>query len=186
MVTNARAAGSGRPAYGHGVRRSPVRWLMCTALLATAAIAALASRADAHPLHTTLSQLTVATDGSVQIVLRAFVDDLSAAVAHGAAPTGAMTALPDSAVARYLGATLLLTDASGRNVRLAVTGSRRTGDLVWVTLRAPMRSSGGVRLTNRVLFDRWDDQVNIVQTTIGSRRQTLLFTRRDDGVAKAI
>ena len=181
------AVGKGRPGYVAGVRRSPVRWLMRTALLATAAIAVLAPPADAHPLHTTLSELTVSTDGTIQIVLRAFIDDLSAAVARGSTPTGAMPALPDSAVARYLAETLMLTDASGRKAPLAVTGTRRTGDLVWVTLRAPtMRSSGGARLTNRVLFDRWDDQVNIVQTTVGSRRQTLLFTRRDGAVAKAI
>jgi hypothetical protein len=64
---------------------------------------------------------------------------------------------------------------------------RRTDDLVWITLRAPtLRSVAGARLTNRVLFERWDDQVNIVQTAIGARRQTLLFTNRDGGTAKAI
>ena len=36
--------------------------------------------AYSHPLHTTLTEITMAPDGSVQIVLRAFVDDFSAAV----------------------------------------------------------------------------------------------------------
>ena len=68
-----------------------------------------------------------------------------------------------------------------------VANIRRTGDLVWVMLRAPtLRSVGGARLTNRVLFDRYDDQVNIVQTSIGGRRQTLLFTKRDGSIAKSI
>jgi len=94
---------------------------------------------------------------------------------------------PDSAVARYLGETVLLTDGAGRRAPLVVAGLRRTDDLVWVTLRAPMVGSMiGAHLTMRVLFDRWDDQVNIVQCTIGTRRQTLLFTRREGSTAKPI
>ena len=163
------------------------RQLAFAAVVALIATAAIARPADAHPLHTTLSELTVTSDGTVQIVLRAFVDDLSAAVMRGPARSAAIATPPDSAIARYLTATVVLTDAAGRKAPLAVTGTRRTGDLVWVTLRAPaMRAAGGARLTNRVLFERWDDQVNIVQTTIGSRRQTLLFTRRDGSVAKGI
>jgi hypothetical protein len=78
-------------------------------------------------------------------------------------------------------------DAAGRRVPLVVAGIRRTGDLVWVTLRAPeLRSIAGARLTNRVLFDRYDDQVNIVQTSISGRRQTLLFTKSEGLAVKTI
>jgi hypothetical protein len=147
-----------------------------------------ARRADSHPLHTTLTEVTIAPDGSVQIVLRAFVDDFSAAVTRRAPSTGSPIPTPaDSSAARYLGETVALTDAAGRRVALVVVSLRRTDDLVWITLRAPsLRSFIGARLTNRVLFDRWDDQVNIVQTTVGTRRQTLLFTKREGSAAKAI
>jgi len=81
----------------------------------------------------------------------------------------------------------VLTDGSGRPVALVLTNMRRTDDLLWITLRAPaLRTVAGAHLTNRVLFDRWDDQVNIVQTTIGGRRETLLFTKRDGTTPKAI
>jgi hypothetical protein len=151
-------------------------------------VAAGAVPAFAHPLHTTLTEITTASDGSVQIVLRAFVDDFSAAVTGRVVPQGKPIATPaDSAIARYLGQTVALTDAAGRRLPLSVAAVRRTDDLVWVTLRAPALSRlAGARLTNRVLFERWDDQVNIVQTAIGARRQTLLFTRRDAGTSKAI
>ena len=151
-------------------------------------IAASAHAAFSHPLHTTLTEVTTLADGSVQIVLRAFIDDFSAAVTRRATPPGMPIPTPaDSAAARYLGETVVLTDAAGRPVRLQITGMRRTDDLLWITLRAPtLRSVAGARLTNRVLFERWDDQVNIVQTAIGARRQTLLFTKRDGGSAKAI
>jgi hypothetical protein len=157
-------------------------------LMIVCGIAASASTAFSHPLHTTLTEVTMLADGSVQIVLRAFIDDFSAAVTGRAPRQGMPIPTPaDSAAARYLGETVVLTDAVGQRVSLQVAGIRRTDDLVWVTLRAPMlRSAAGARLTNRVLFERWDDQVNIVQTVIGPRRRTLLFTKRDGGIAKAI
>ena len=164
------------------VNRRTVR-LTCVAL----ALGLSATSADAHPLHTTLTQVTVAADGGIQIVIRAFVDDFSAAVTGRASPAGSAIPTPaEPAVARYLGDRLLLADRRGRRIALTVTNIRRTDDLVWVTLRAGSATASGVRLTNRVLFDRWDDQVNIVQTSVGGRQQTLLFTRSEAKVAKAL
>ena len=168
-------------------RQSRSRWAVI-AVAALAAFGVTASSAHSHPLHTTLTEVSVAPDGKLQIVLRAFVDDFSAAVAGNAGPTSPPIATPaDSSIARYLGGALSLSDAAGRRVALAVVGTRRSGDLLWVTLRAPVAGgAAGVHLTNRVLFERYADQVNIVQTSIAGRRQTLLFTKRDGGAAKAI
>jgi hypothetical protein len=162
--------------------------LIVRALVIVCGLAASAPAALSHPLHTTLTEVTTMGDGSVQIVVRAFIDDFSAAVTRRATPPGMPIPTPaDSAAGRYLGETVVLTDAGGRRVPLQVIGVRRTDDLVWITLRAPtLRSVAGARLTNRVLFEWWDDQVNIVQTAIGARHQTLLFTKRDGGGAKAI
>lgn len=156
--------------------------------MAAVAIGVGAERAYTHPLHTTLTELSSTADGGVQIVIRAFVDDFSAAIAGGKHGRPSSIGAPsDSAAARYLAATLALTDGEGRQVQFAVARIRRTGDLVWVTLRAPaVRPLAGARLTNRVLFERYDDQVNIVQTNVAGRRQTLLFTTRDRGAAKPI
>ena len=164
------------------VNRRTVR-IACVAL----ALGLFATRADAHPLHTTLTQVSVAADGGIQIVIRAFVDDFSAAVTGRVSPVGSAIPTPaEPAAARYLGDRLLLSDRSGRRIALAVTNIRRTDDLVWVTLRTASASASGVRLTNRVLFERWDDQVNIVQSSLGGRQQTLLFTRSEANVAKAL
>jgi len=94
--------------------------------------------------------------------------------------------LSDSTAARYLGSTLVVTDATGRRIALTTTNVRRSGDLVWVTLVAPVTRGAAVRLTNSVMFERYDDQVNIVQAAIDGRRQTLLFTKRDGGTTKAL
>ena len=164
------------------------RRIVVSALVIVFGTVGSASAAFSHPLHTTLTEITTSADGSVQIVLRAFIDDFSAAVTRRPSPQGMPIPTPaDSAAARYLGETVVLTDAGGQRVPLQVAGVRRTDDLVWITLRAPtLRSVAGARLTNRVLFERWDDQVNIVQTAIGAHRQTLLFTKRDGGTPKPV
>jgi hypothetical protein len=168
-------------------RSSRSQW----AVIAVAAVAVFggsAATAYSHPLHTTLTEVSVAPDGQLQIVLRAFVDDFSAAVTGRPGPMSPPIAIPtDSAIARYLAGVVSVSDAGGRRVGLAVVSARRSGDLLWITLRAPVAPAAvGVRLTNRVLFERYDDQVNIVQTSIAGRRRTLLFTKRDGAGAKAI
>lgn len=161
--------------------------IVVLALGLVGALGAIVRRADAHPLHTTLAEVSASPSGGVQIVLRVFVDDFSAAVRQAAPPRTPIVTPADSAAARYLGETLVLTDGAGRHVALGVVGMRRTDDLLWITLEAPtLRSTAGARLANRVLFERWDDQVNIVQTGLGGRRQTLLFTKRDGVAAKPI
>ena len=148
------------------------------------AFAAFVRPAYSHPLHTTLTEVSV-NGGTMQIVLRAFVDDFSAvANGHGRATLASIPSLSDSTAARYAGSKVVLTDASGRRIALTTTNVRRTGDLIWITLSAPV--ARGVRLTNSVLFERYHDQVNIVQAAIDGRRQTLLFTKRDGGTAKTL
>src|SRR5215204_961358 len=107
-------------ARGRGSRSRGTSLLIRCAIVAAGFIGALgvsARRAYSHPLHTTLSELSIAADGSVQIVLRAFVDDLSAAALGRAGPRSAPVATPpDSATVRYLARTLAVTDTGGRNV----------------------------------------------------------------------
>lgn len=150
------------------------------------ALVATVRDAHSHPLHTTLTEISV-NGGTLQIVLRAFVDDFSAAAnGHGRATLAATPSLSDSTAARYVGEKLVLTDAAGHRIALATTKVHRAGDLVWITLAATVAHGTAVRLTNRVLFERYDDQVNIVRAAVDGRRQTLLFTKRDGGTAKAL
>ena len=141
-----------------------------------------------HPLHTTLTEVSVDAAGAVDIRVRAFVDDFSVAIGGWRDTASAPhTAPKDSAVQRYLSSRLMLTVPGGRAAPLRVTSVRQEGDVVWVTLRAVgVRSLAGARLTNTVLFERYDDQVNIVQTDDGARRRTVLFTTRDGRASKAL
>jgi len=99
------------------------------------------------------------------MVVRVFLDDFSTAVTRRVPTPGVPIPMPpDSAVALPRG-------------DRAVDGRRR-----------PVSAAGprAARLTMRVLFDRWDDQVTIIQCAYGARRQTLLFTKREGSTAKPV
>ena len=158
------------------------------AIAASLVIAITPARSWAHPLHTTLAEVSVGADGALRITLRAFVDDFSAAVArHVGKPRPADFAVADPDIAAYVAATVVIQDSNGRAVPLTWSGAQRTGDLMWVTVRAPtIHSLKGIRVSYSTLFDAYRDQVNILQANDGGRRHTVLFTASDGRASKVI
>jgi len=142
------------------------------ALVATLALLA------AHPLHTTLTQLTYRdADRSVEVMVRGFADDFRAALGKD---------VTDSAASAYVRSGVTIADRTGRPLPAAWCGLKRTGDVLWLCLRAraPLGARGlrglrGLRLRVALLFDRYADQINIVQASYDGRRAALLFTRGD-------
>jgi hypothetical protein len=52
--------------------------------------------------------------------------------------------------------------------------------VVWLCLRAPApRAAARLTVHNRMHFELFEDQVNVVQATLGGRRRSELFTRGD-------
>lgn len=145
--------------------------------------AASARLAEAHPLHTTLSEITYDPPGrAIRMSVRVFVDDFSSAVLHGraAAPGAPIVVPPDTAMVRYLASRIALLDRTGRVITLRWCGARRSGDLLFICLRAPAaRAPANARLRNAILTELFADQVNIVQAALGGARQTVLFTPGD-------
>src|SRR2546422_10038296 len=125
-----------------------------------------------HPLHTTLTRLAYHdADRSVEVTVRVFADDFRAMLARD---------VTDSAAAAYLRSAFTLTDRAGRPLAVVWCGMKRTGDLLWLCLRAPAPGGlSGLRVHARLLFDRYADQINIVQARYGARRVSLLFSRGD-------
>ena len=142
-----------------------------------------------HPLHTTLTEIALdSTDCAMRLTIRAFADDFSAVVArHAGKPRPADYRVSDTDVASYVAAAVSVEYAGGRPAPLTWSGVRRTGDVVWVTVKVPsVRSLRGVKIATTLLFEIFDDQVNIVQATSGGRRQSMLFTAGDGRKFKAI
>lgn len=146
-------------------------------------VAVSTNTADAHPLHTTLTELTVdSARHVVRVVVRAFSDDLGAAMArrspgHAPQPGGAAW---DTAAFAYATSAFTIADHTGRPLTLRGCGIRRTGDLLWLCMETESRTGAtGLQLRDAVLTEVYDDQVNIVQVTIAGARRSLLFTRGD-------
>ena len=142
-------------------------------LLPIALAAATGAAAPAHPLHTTLTEVTESR-GAATIWVRAFADDFARGVAMHLAPPGADPTLA------YLGASVGVWDRDGRRVRLTACGTRTSGDLRWFCLRAPApRGGSGMRILVSLQFGVYDDQVNVLQADVAGRRASLLFVPGD-------
>ena len=169
------------------MRKLTLAALMSALLLSPAVMRS--ERAEAHPLHTSLAELTYdARTGAVHLSLRVFVDDFTrASVAfqqkqRSVRPVS--TGPAQSPLVSYALASFLLTDSRGRGVAFASCGGKRVGDLMWLCFRAQAAPGEKLSVLSKVLFDNFKDQINIVQAKSGDRHANLLFT--PGGTAKSI
>lgn len=162
-------------------RRMPAATRAChlRALLALVLVASTPLRARAHAIHSTLSEVVLGTDGTLTVRIRTFADDFSLAVSRMARTTPRMDhAVPDDVAARYVLATFMLA-RDGKPLPLTFVSQQRTGDVVWIELRARATSLARTTLRNAMLFDVHPDQVNIVKTTANASTFTTLFSTGD-------
>ena len=155
------------------------------AALVLALLLGTARAAVAHPIHSTLTEITCGVAGGVLVRIRAFADDFSAAAARYAGVSPNADSTVDDAVAqRYLSHAVTL-EAGARIVRLSLTSQRRERDVVWLELRTEGSvDAHALRLLNALLFDLHPDQVNVVQVRDASVRRTVLFSN-GDGMKRA-
>ena len=138
---------------------------------------ALAPRAaEAHPIHSTLTQIRHDPAArALDISVRVFADDFGTALRRRGGPPRSWEA------AAFAYAATHFTVAEGRRaLPFTWCGVRRRGIVLWLCLRAPAPGAAE-RLTvhNRMHFELFEDQVNVVQATLGGRRHSELFTRGD-------
>lgn len=147
-------------------------------LLASAPIAGRGGTAAAHPLHTSLAEVKYdARRGTIDVSLRVFTDDFTTAATRFAKRRGQSASHP--AFVMYALAAFTITDAAGGRVVLQPCGERRAGDLTWLCFRGRARPGAALRVTSRVLFDLFTDQINIVRAEFGGKKASFLFTPGD-------
>ena len=152
---------------------------MRAALAVAMLLAAVARPAQAHPLHTTLAELSYDPATRVlNVSLRVFADDFAAAVARGAGARTVGALPPDSAMFRYVAERFAVAAPGAGPVALRWCGVRRSGDVLLLCLRATaVPALAGARVRSALLNESFADQVNLVQASYGGRRRMLLFTR---------
>lgn len=161
-----------------GARAS--RWLAIVGLMLASLVP---TPLDAHPLHTTMTELIEdRARGTVRATIRVFADDFGTAVSRSVRGRAlAPGAAWDAAAVAYTARAFGMRDAAGRPLALASCGIRRTADLVWVCLEARTpQAMATLQVRNAVLCELFDDQVNVVQGTLASgQRRSLLFVKGD-------
>ncbi len=166
-------------------RTRPRGWLRSgvVALIVTTAMAMGPARAlNAHPIHTTLTQITYdSASRAIVISLRVFADDFAVAVGrHSRVKPGPDHSVAPAAAYGYVQSAFSLADASGRPISLEWCGAKRSGAVVWLCLRSPSPvTPRGLRVLNKLLFEVHDDQVNLVQSATSGKNTSMLFTRGD-------
>ena len=149
-----------------------------TAFRAALLLIGLASVADAHAIHTTVTQLTADGTG-VTVMIRAFADDLSATVArHAGRPAPTDFSVREPELLTYVRAQFMISDATRGIVQLQSCGIRRADDMYWVCFRAPLaRGLAGLAVRNQMLTETHADQINIVQVDDRGSKRTMLFRK---------
>ena len=134
----------------------------------------IARPALAHPLHTSFATITQSGGGDFAVSLRVFADDF---LRQTGAPPAADGIRPDARIVTYLMRTFVFIDRNGRGLPLKWCGSRTVGDLMFICLSGRMPGGlRGTRIRYSILSDLFADQVNVLQISTDSGKQTLLFT----------
>jgi hypothetical protein len=158
--------------------RALVRSWRHAVVRAAVLLAIWAPVAQAHAIHTTVTQVTVDARG-VTVMIRAFADDLSAMVARAAGrPAPADYAITEGDALRYVRTRFSMATSSRAPMTLESCGIRRADDMYWLCFRVPsVRGLSGLSVHNQMLTDLHADQINIVQLDDRGRKQTMLFRK---------
>jgi len=135
-----------------------------------------------HPIHVSSTQVDLSRDErSLEVTIRMFTDDLEDALKSINRPvsiTQGPAGQVDSALADYLRDRVHFgldgrTAISGR-----IVGHEREDDATLVFVEVPLPSvPKRVRVTQRVLLERFDDQTNLLHLRFGAMRRSALLRR---------
>lgn len=148
----------------------------------TLASLAPARRAFAHPLHTTLTEVTEdRARGVVRATIRVFADDFGKSLQRFArTPASIGSPAWNAAAVNYAASAFSLSARPGSSLPLRSCGVTRTGDVLWICLETTaMGGVASLQVRNAMLCDQFEDQVNVVQATYAGSRHSVLFTRGD-------
>ena len=150
---------------------------LCLALMLT-----IARPGDAHPLHSSFTEITRERGGTITMSIRLFADDFGVALDSLRAKTPG--ALSSNVAQEYFMRSVVLTSAEGRPIQFEWCGMRSKDGLTWLCARSvgPV-PTGRLRVRNALMFDRFRDQISVVRWdrgtgTRGSKARTLILSAR--------
>lgn len=152
-------------------------------ILSVVCLCQVAPGAFAHKYHTSVTRLEYnAEDRSAEITIQTFTDDIEAILTKRAGRTIRLDASKDSGrlILDYLQSAFELR-VGGAKLELQWVGLEMKGGTAWLYVLAKLPvglSKTGLR--NALLFDLFEDQVNIVNVLNNGKKQSLVFKRGDN------
>ena len=146
-----------------------------TLLVLTIAIVVAAARAaDAHPLHTTITEIVHdRSRATLTFTVRVFANDFRSAL-----PTAIKSEWQKEAD-NYLRRSVVLRDLRNNAVPVTSCGIREMADVFLICLRAEgIADVRGLSISNVLLFEKFADQISIVRVASGNRTQTFILGAR--------
>lgn len=137
----------------------------------------------AHKFYTSLTEVELNRETrSLEITMRVFADDLENALSKRAGTRVYLDKTPgvDRQILAYVNDSFELKNKNGQAKRLIWVGKEVKVDAVWLYIEAPMPEGlDGAQLRNRLLFEMFAEQVNIVDLKDRERRANLVFAASD-------
>ncbi len=137
-----------------------------------------------HPFHVSVTELIYKEDSkSVQIMHRVFVDDFEQTLNKNYQVNLDILALNstesiDSLVENYLNKNFAVA-IDGKSYEINYLGSELEDNVLWCYQEIyKVRKPRAFEITNSVMFDEFDDQSNMVHTTVNKKLKTLRMVER--------
>ena len=138
--------------------------------------------AHGHEFYVSLSQIDYNPENAaLEIAVKIFSDDLEAALtAYGAELENSdldSSATANRYIDRYLQRCLIIED-EGKKVTYQYLGSESEMDVVWCYLEAvDVPQPASLTITNTLLIDIYEEQLNIVHLTVGDEKKSLMLSK---------
>lgn len=140
--------------------------------------------AAAHTFHTSLMQMEYDEEEQlVEISIQVFTNDLENILSRRSGKNVRLDRSREAAqlTLAYLNETVNVKNRGGQLKTLSWVGMEPVADAVWLYVETKMPEGfEGVAVRNRILFDLFDDQVNLVHIKHGEKKYDLVFKPGDD------
>ncbi|HEX2722311.1 MAG TPA: DUF6702 family protein [Gemmatimonadaceae bacterium] len=162
-----------------------VKRLIRTAILAGIVVTGLfvpRGIASAHPLHTSLAEIGYdERSGMLTVSLRVFADDVAkASMEYARRISPKRATMEEPRIAAYALSVFVVADRSGTRLLLSPCGEKHIGEMMWLCFKTRVASHpGSLRVSNSILFEKYPDQINVVQAALKGRKATALFSPGD-------
>lgn len=157
--------------------------LLGAALWPAPSPAALPPSSAAHKYYTSLAQVEYNAGGkTVEVALRVFADDLELALTRRAGRPVSLdrTKAADRLALDYLRETFEIRNRDGQAKAFKLIGMEVRSQIAWLYLEAEMPEGlAGARLRDQILFELFEEQVNVVSVRHAGGRTDLVFVRGD-------